>query len=239
MRIDALLVRLGKGSRTQIQSMLRAGRVTLGGNVIKSPKQQVDTPCVDILTVDGEAINTCVERTIVLNKPQGYITANEDRTHETVMELLPKEYKSLECMPIGRLDKDTTGVLLFTTNGELAHRLISPKYHVEKVYVATVDTPFLESDIEAFAQGIVLKDFTALPAKLEIMDAYRGKITLHEGKYHQIKRMLQRLGHQTLTLHRERFGTITLDGLSEGQMRELTKEETTALFHAAGYMINE
>ena len=138
-------------------------------------------------------------------------------------------------MPVGRLDKDTTGLLLLTTDGELAHRLISPKRGIEKTYLATTDTPLLPEDIEAFARGLELSDFTALPAVLDIVDAHTARITVTEGKYHQVRRMLAACGHQTLTLHRERVGPLNLDeSLSPGGMRELTDAELDSIRKAVG-----
>ena len=146
------------------------------------------------------------------------------------MDLIPPVYRSLSCMPVGRLDKGTTGLLLLTTDGELAHRLISPKRGIEKTYLATTDTPLQAADIAAFARGLVLSDFTAKPAVLDIVDAHTARITVTEGKYHQVRRMLAACGHETLTLHRERVGPLYLDAaLRPGEMRELTTEELSAL----------
>lgn len=233
MRLDALLTRLGLGSRSEAQRLIRGGRVIVDGHTAGSPGENV-MPGVG-LKVDGKDIDSRTERTIMLNKPAGVLTAARDPKAATVMDLLPPVYRTLECMPVGRLDKDTTGLLLLTTDGELAHRLISPKRGIEKTYAATTDTPLRPEDIEAFAHGLQLSDFTALPAALDILDAYTARITVTEGKYHQVRRMLAACGHQTLTLHRERVGPLILDeNLAPGGMRELTDTELVLLRKAVG-----
>jgi len=151
-----------------------------------------------------------------------------------VMDLLPGAYHALGCMPVGRLDKDTTGILILTTDGELAHRLIAPQRHVDKVYEASVEGALDESDVIAFEKGIPLKDFTAMPAKLEILSPEKGRVTVQEGKYHQVKRMFGARGKPVVALHRLSFGPLQLDeGLLPGEYRELTKEEEAALYRAA------
>ena len=231
MRLDALLTRLGLGSRSEMQKLIRRGTVTVDGMSIRDPGAAV-LPGAP-LAVDGHKVDSRTERTVMLYKPDGVLTAARDPKAKTVMDLLPPVYTSIGCMPVGRLDKDTTGLLLLTTDGELAHRLISPRRAIEKTYLATVDTAFRPEDVAAFAEGLTLNDFTALPALLEIVDAHTGRITVTEGKYHQVRRMLAACGHQTLTLHRERVGPLTLDpALEPGQMRELNENELTALKQA-------
>ena len=231
MRLDALLTRLGLGSRSEMQKLIRRGAVAVDGTPVRDPGAAV-LPGAP-LTVDGHKVDSRIERTVMLYKPDGVLTAARDPKAKTVMDLLPPVYSSLGCMPVGRLDKDTTGLLLLTTDGELAHRLISPRRAIEKTYLATVDTAFRPEEVAAFAEGLTLSDFTALPAVLEIVDAHTGRITVTEGKYHQVRRMLAACGHQTLTLHRERVGPLTLDpALEPGQMRELNENELTALKQA-------
>ena len=231
MRLDALLVRLGLGSRSEVQRLIRRGAVTAAGQVNRDPGAAV-LPGTALL-VDGTAVDSRIDRTVMLYKPAGVLTAARDPKAKTVMDLLPPVFRSLGCMPVGRLDKDTTGLLLLTTDGELAHRLISPKRGIEKTYLATTDTPFLPEEIAAFARGLELSDFTALPAVLDIVDVRTARITVTEGKYHQVRRMLAACGHDTLTLHRERVGPLSLDpALQPGQMRELTEEELTAVRQA-------
>ncbi len=228
MRLDALLVRLGIGSRSQIQRLIRQGQVTTEGRTVCDPAVSVEPGTA--VSVNGNPLDTRIERTIMLHKPAGVLTAARDPKAPTVLDLLPPVYGSLQCMPVGRLDKDTTGLLILTTDGELAHRLISPKRGIDKTYLAVTDTELTAADIAAFEQGIPLSDFTALPARLEIVDACRARITVTEGKFHQVRRMLAACGHQTLSLHRERVGPLTLDpALQPGEIRELTDAETAAL----------
>ena len=187
------------------------------------------------ICMDGVPLDTRTVRHLMLNKPAGVLTATEDGKQATVMELLPALYRACGCMPVGRLDKDTTGLLLLTTDGTLAHRLIAPERHVDKVYEAEVEGALEEADIAAFAQGIPLKDFTALPARLEILGPGRGRVTVREGKYHQVKRMFGARGKPVLRLHRTAFGPLALDaGLAPGEYRELTEKEIAALYQAAG-----
>ena len=231
MRLDALLTRLGLGSRSEVQRLIRRGAVTVGGRGIRVPGENVQPGA--LLTVDGQAVDSRVERTLMMYKPAGVLTAARDPKAATVMELLPPICTSLECMPVGRLDKDTTGLLLLTTDGELPHRLISPKREIRKVYLATVDTPFIPEDVSAFAQGLALSDFTAKPALLEIVDEHTARVTVTEGKYHQVRRMLAARGHDTLALHRERVGPLALDpALRPGETRELTETELSGLRQA-------
>ena len=231
MRLDALLTRLGLGSRSEVQRLIRRGAVTVGGRGIRVPGENVQPGA--LLTVDGQAVDSRVERTLMMYKPAGVLTAARDPKAATVMELLPPVCTSLECMPVGRLDKDTTGLLVLTTDGELAHRLISPKREIRKVYLATVDTPFIPEDVSAFAQGLALSDFTAKPALLEIVDEHTARVTVTEGKYHQVRRMLAARGHDTLALHRERVGPLALDpALRPGETRELTETELSGLRQA-------
>ena len=231
MRLDALLTRLGLGSRSEVQRLIRRGAVTVGGRGIRVPGENVQPGA--LLTVDGQAVDSRVERTLMMYKPAGVLTAARDPKAATVMELLPPICTSLECMPVGRLDKDTTGLLLLTTDGELAHRLISPKREIRKVYLATVDTPFIPEDVSAFAQGLALSDFTAKPALLEIVDEHTARVTVTEGKYHQVRRRLAARGHDTLALHRERVGPLALDpALRPGETRELTETELSGLRQA-------
>ena len=205
--------------------------MTVGGRGIRVPGENVQPGA--LLTVDGQAVDSRVERTLMMYKPAGVLTAARDPKAATVMELLPPICTSLECMPVGRLDKDTTGLLLLTTDGELAHRLISPKREIRKVYLATVDTPFIPEDVSAFAQGLALSDFTAKPALLEIVDEHTARVTVTEGKYHQVRRMLAARGHDTLALHRERVGPLALDpALRPGETRELTETELSGLRQA-------
>ena len=233
MRLDKLLTHLGVASRSGIREILRARRVRVNGEAIRDAAFQVAQDAEILL--DGKRLDTRLSRHLMLYKPAGVLTAKEDNRQQTVMDLLPPVYTSLGCMPVGRLDKDTTGLLILTTDGELAHRLITPERHVDKIYLATVDGTLDEKNINAFAAGIPLKDFTCLPAKLEILSPNLGRVTVREGKYHQIKRMFGAVGKPVLTLHRQSFGPLALDEtLAPGDFRELTENEIAALYAAAG-----
>lgn len=236
MRLDKLLSNLGVASRAGCRELLKAGRVQVDGQTVRDGAAQVSEKAAVLL--DGTALDTRLARHLMLFKPAGVLTAAEDGRQQTVMDLLPGVYRSCGCMPVGRLDKDTTGLLVLTTDGELAHRLIAPGRHVDKVYEAVVDGALDEGDAAAFAAGIPLKDFTALPAKLEVLAENRARVTVQEGKYHQVKRMFGARGKPVLALHRASFGPLQLDEtLCPGQFRELTGEETAALYAAAGMRI--
>ena len=233
MRLDKLLSNLGVASRAECRRLLRAGRVRVAGECWRDGARNV--PEGAEICMDGVPLDTRTVRHLMLNKPAGVLTATEDGKQATVMELLPALYRACGCMPVGRLDKDTTGLLLLTTDGTLAHRLIAPERHVDKVYEAEVEGALEEADIAAFAQGIPLKDFTALPARLEILGPGRGRVTVREGKYNQVKRMFGARGKPVLRLHRTAFGPLALDaGLAPGKYRELTEKEIAALYQAAG-----
>ena len=233
MRLDKLLANLGVATRSECRALVQKGRVTVAGGAVRSPDAEVRKD--DTVTVDGQMLDTRLSRHLMLHKPAGVLTAAEDNRQQTVMDLLPKTYAALGCMPVGRLDKDTTGLLLLTTDGELAHRLISPKRHVDKVYEARVEGELTERDAEAFRRGIPLKDFTALPAELEILEKNLARVTVQEGKYHQVKRMFSALGKPVIALSRLSFGPLELDAaLAPGEYRELSEEETAALYRAAG-----
>ena len=236
MRLDRLLVTLGLGSRTQAQRLIRSGQVAVDGRVVRAP----ETPCGNdaSVTVAGRALDTRLTRHVMLHKPAGLLTAARDPKQPTVMELLPDALRPLGCMPVGRLDKDTTGLLLLTTDGALAHRLLSPGRHVEKRYLAEVDGPLGSAEIEAFARGLNLGDFTARPASLEILESASNRalarVTVHEGKFHQVRRMFEAVNRAVTALRRERFGPLFIGDLPEGDWRELTAEETRALYESAG-----
>ena len=232
IRLDRLLVSLSVGSRTEVQRLIRSGKVFADGVCVTDPAAQVAPPVS--LAVNGQAIDSRTQRHILLNKPAGILTAARDRKQSTVMDLLPEALATLGCMPVGRLDKDTTGLLFFTTDGELNHRLLSPGRHVDKTYYAEVDGPLGPEAVEAFARGIPLEDFTAAPAELCVLSsgpaASAARVTVREGKFHQVKRMFEAVGLTVTRLHRERFGPLVLpDDLPEGAWRDATEEELTAL----------
>lgn len=230
MRLDRWLVTLGVGSRSEMQKLIKRGGVLVDGALVREPDRQVDENH-SALTVNGQPMDGRLTRHVMLHKPAGLLTAARDKKQPTVMDLLPESYAAIGCMPVGRLDKDTTGLLLLTTDGELNHRLLSPGRHVDKTYLAQVDAPLDESHVAAFAQGLHLSDFDAQPAHLEIVAPQTGRVTVHEGKFHQIKRMFSAVGREVTQLHRETFGSLTLDpALPEGAWRELTEQELSALY---------
>jgi len=233
MRLDKLLSALGVASRSGCRALLKSGRVEIGGEKIRDGAFQV--PDGAEVKLDGQRLDTRLTRHLIMNKPSGVLTAAEDHRQKTVMDLLPRTYGALGCMPVGRLDKDTTGLLLFTTDGELAHRLIAPDRHVDKVYEADVQGELEERDVMLFASGVPLGDFTALPARLEILAPNRGRVTVREGKFHQVKRMFAAAGKPVTALRRIAFGPLGLESdLPLGEYRELTGEEAAALYEAAG-----
>jgi 16S rRNA pseudouridine516 synthase len=223
MRLDKYLANQGFGSRKDAKKLIKDKRIKINGVFAKKPEDNID-PKVDKISIDDEIIDYKENYYFVLYKPKGYISATEDNFQNTVLELIP-EYNYLDIFPVGRLDKDTTGLLLLTTDGDLAHKLISPKKHVDKIYIATLNKNVDISIKEEFESGIILDDELTLPAKLEIIDSNVCKVTLHQGKYHQVKRMFEHFGYKVIELHREQFAFLTLDGLEEGEYRELTDEE--------------
>ena len=233
LRLDRWLVTLGVGSRSEVQKLVKKGGVKVNDVPVKDPGTQVDEHTAR-LTVNGAPVDGRLTRHVMLHKPAGLLTAARDKKQPTVMDLLPEVYASIGCMPVGRLDKDTTGLLFLTTDGELNHRLLAPGRHVDKTYLAEVDGTLNESHIAAFAEGLHLSDFDAQPAKLEILAPNLGRVTVHEGKFHQVKRMFSAVGCEVVKLHRETFGSLTLDpNLPEGEWRELTEDELSALYSDA------
>ena len=228
-RLDKFLCDSGAGTRSQVKLMLKAGRVTVDGKVEKDNSRKID-PETQIICLDGAALGGKRRIVLMLNKPEGYVTATEDKTDSTVMELLPEEYKHLDVKPVGRLDKATEGLLLFTNDGDLLHRLISPKKEVPKVYYARHEGTAGEADIAAFAGGLTLRDgLNCLPAKLEPLGPGESLITVCEGKYHQVRRMMASRNMTVLYLERRQEGRLTLGKLPRGQVRELTQAEIAEL----------
>ena len=211
--------------------MLKAGRVTVNGKKEKSAKLQIDEK-IDEIRFDGQVLEYEEFVYYMMNKPKGVISATEDPKHRTVLDLLDDLARSKEVFPVGRLDIDTHGLLLLTNDGQLAHALLSPKRHVDKTYQAQVKGIMAQEDVEIFADGIPLKDFTCQPAKLEILstDAEKNqsqiRVTIAEGKFHQVKRMVAHCGKEVVDLQRLTMGTLVLDeNLQRGEWRRLTKEE--------------
>ena len=235
MRLDRLLSRNGS-SRKEAAALVKAGRVTVDGRAVHDASMQVDLDSARVC-LDGAPLRTSKHLHLMINKPAGVLTATQDpRGQATVADYLPRSFLALEIGPVGRLDRDVTGLVLMTTDGQLAHRLISPRWEQDKIYVARVEGRLTESDAARMAGGIELKDFTCAPAKLEIIKAGEDEslceVTVHEGKYHQVKRMLGALGHSVTALHRRSIAGIELDGaLEAGQWRELTEAEKAHLYN--------
>ena len=243
MRLDRLLTTLGEGTRAQVKDMVRAGRVTVDGVPARDSGMQVDAEQAAVC-LDGRRLCYKAVRHVMLNKPQGTLTAARDSRQKTVMDLLPPLYAAMGCMPAGRLDKDTEGLLVITSDGQLAHRIISPKKDVSKVYFARVQGVPGEADIAAFAAGLHIKDsdgeFDAKPAGLSVVSTdgtlSEVRVRVSEGKYHQVKRMLASRGAPVVYLKRERIGALALDpALAPGQWREMTEEEVKLLEQEADH----
>ena len=215
--------------------MLKSGRVTVDGAVIRDAAFSIDENTAHV-QLNGEDVAYSPSLHLMLHKPAGVLTAAEDARRETVIDLLPRQALARGCMPVGRLDIDTEGLLLFTTDGQLAHRLLSPKHWVEKRYQVIVDLPLSPLDVEAFARGLPLSDFVAIPAALEIADDARlAYVTLTEGKYHQVKRMFASRNRRVLSLKRLSFGGVWLDpALAAGEWRALSPSEVETLYAVSG-----
>ena len=229
-RLDKIISATGKKSRREVREMVRQGRVLVDGKPAPAADMKVD-PQTAVILLDGEPLGYEKFTYVMLHKPAGVLTATEDRRQETVLDLLPPELRRRALSPVGRLDKDTEGLLLLTNDGQLAHRLLSPKSHVDKVYYARVDGALEPGDIAAFAAGMTLGDgLECLPAGLEILSPTEALVTLREGKFHQVKRMFAARGKPVLYLKRLSMGRLRLDpALAPGAWRMLTEEERSAL----------
>ena len=227
-RLDKFLTGCAVGSRSQVKDILKAGRITVDGTVVRDGAQKVD-PAKQTVCIDNSPLGGKRRVVIMLNKPAGYVTATEDRD-PTVMELLPREYLIQDVKPVGRLDKATEGLLLFTNDGDLLHRLISPKKEVPKVYYARHEGHATQEDVEAFRDGLTLRDGTVcLSAVLEPLGPGESRITVCEGKYHQVRRMMASRGMTVTYLERQQEGTLHLGSLPRGSVRELTETEINLL----------
>ena len=236
MRLDKFLVACAVGSRTEVKNLLKSGRVTVNGKKEKSAKLQINEE-KDEIRFDGQVLEYEEFVYYMMNKPQGVISATEDSKHRTVLDLLDDYGRAKEVFPVGRLDIDTHGLLLLTNDGQLAHALLSPKRHVDKTYLAQVKGIMSQEDVETFAKGIPLKDFTCQPARLEIISIDTEKnqskirVTIAEGKFHQVKRMVAYCGKEVVDLQRLTMGTIVLDeNLKRGEWRRVSQEELELLF---------
>ena len=228
-RLDKFLCDSGVGTRSQVKAILKAGRVAVDGKPERDNGRKID-PERQVITLDGEALGGYRRVVLMMNKPAGFVTATEDKQERTVMELLPEAYRHLDLKPVGRLDKATEGLLLFTNDGDLLHRLISPKKEVPKIYYAKHEATASEADVQAFAAGLTLRDgLECLSAKLEPLGPGESLVTVCEGKYHQVRRMMASRNMTVLYLERRQEGTLTLGNLPRGSVRELTEDEIASL----------
>lgn len=228
-RLDKFLCDCGVGTRSQVKQILKSGRVTVDGAPERDNGRKID-PQKNRVCLDGTELNRAGRVVVMLNKPAGFVTATEDKKERTVMELLPDTMKHLELKPVGRLDKATEGLLLFTNDGELLHRLISPKKEVPKIYYARHEGTAGAEAVEAFRGGLTLGDGTkCLPAKLEPLGAGESLVTVCEGKYHQVRRMMAACNMPVTYLERRQEGPLRLGDLPRGSVRTLTEEEIALL----------
>ena len=226
IRLDKYISDCGVAARREIKQIIKSGRVSVNGETAALPEQKLD-PETATVSLDGNVLRYEKYRYYMLNKPSGILSATDDGKQKTVLDLFPKEYIKFGLFPVGRLDKDTTGLLIITNDGEFAHKVISPKSEIVKTYLAGTESPVDQSDVEAFRNGIVLGDGTkCLPAELSPLCNGMCLVSVMEGKYHQVKRMLAACGKHVISLKRISIGGLSLDNsLSEGQFRELTQDE--------------
>ena len=229
MRLDKFIVESGLASRTEIAKVARGGGITVNGQVVRRASGHID-PTTDIITYLGREVVWREFTYVMLNKPDGYVSATDDPINPTVLTLLPDELQRIGLFPCGRLDKNTLGLMILTNNGPLAHKLLAPKNHVSKKYRFTVKYPVNESDVAELERGVDIGGYFTAPCKVEMIDEKNGYITLTEGKYHQIKLMAEAVHNQITYLERVTFGPIALDeSLERGQWRYLNEEEQAAL----------
>ena len=233
LRLDKFLADQGLASRKELREIVRSGRVRVNGSAVQNADQKVD-PEVDQICFDGSVLTASSIRTLMLYKPLGVVSATEDRNEMTVLDLLPPEYRRMGLSPVGRLDKDTSGLLLLSNDGDFLHRVISPKSAVEKCYCATVEGEPNEEDVKAFREGLPLRDGTkCLPAQLELLGDGRCLVRVTEGKYHQVRRMLASRGHPVKELKRLSIGDLILDeDLGPGGWKELGQEDLCRVFRS-------
>jgi len=239
-RLDKLLADSGRCTRSEAKALIRAGRVTVDGATALRGEEKYPSETAAVC-IDGEPVSCAAKRYLMLHKPGGILSATEDSRQRTVLDLLPQQLRRQGLFPVGRLDRDTTGLLLLTNDGDFAHRVISPKKHVPKLYRAAMDAPLDEGDAAAFAAGLTLGDGTrCLPATLEPIRPCLAYVTVYEGKYHQVKRMFAARGKHVTALHRERIGALQLDpALAPGEYRELTPEELELVFREEAFCEND
>ena len=228
LRLDKYLANMGIGTRTEVKKAITKGQVRVNEETVKRPEIKIDTE-KDHVFYQGQMVAYAEYEYYMLNKPAGVVSATEDKNDSTVLDLIDEKQRK-DLFPVGRLDKDTEGLLLITNDGELAHQLLSPKKHVDKVYFARIDGKVTEEDVRRFAEGLEIgEEKPTLPAHLEILkseEISEIRLTIREGKFHQVKRMFAALGNKVVALHRWRIGNVELDeSLEEGEFRPLTQEE--------------
>lgn len=227
MRLDKFLANSGFGTRSKVKRLIKDRRVKVNGEIVRSDSFNVDET-KDLVLFDDLEVKYKKFYYVLLNKPKGYVSAAIDNVYPPVTDLI-LEYAFAKLNPVGRLDVDTTGALLLTNDGDLSHKLISPKYHVDKVYEVEVDKKLDSKLVEAFKQGIELDGELTLPAELIIKNDKHAELTLHQGKFHQVKRMFKKFGYNVLSLNRKAFAFLTVNDLKLGEHRELTIEEEQRL----------
>lgn len=230
MRLDKFLANMGVGTRTEVKQLLKKGKVTVNTSVEKSPKSHIN-PTEDIVCVNEKQVEFVNNVYIMLNKPKGYISATHDESNRTVIDLIP-EYQHLNIFPVGRLDKDTEGLLLITNDGQFNHDLMSPSKYVSKTYEVTSQNPVTKADIDAFKKGIILSDGPVKPAQLTRINETTSQVTIYEGKYHQVKRMFHAIENEVLELKRLKIANLALDeNLKSGEYKLLSDKELKLLQH--------
>mgnify|MGYP000442827656 FL=1 len=228
-RIDKIIASQGQYSRKEVKALIAKRRIAVDGRIVSSSSEKAD-PMTMLLTVDGKPLEFKRNLYLVLNKPKGYVSATEDREHPTVLELVPQEYRGRDLFPAGRLDRDTTGLMIITDDGVLAHNILAPKKHVPKRYHVELDIPVTEEMRLGFSEGVMLNDGVCKAADLIKTGEKTAEVTLREGRYHQIKRMFGCFGAEVVELKRFGMGRLTLpEDLAEGECREMSEEELALL----------
>ena len=228
-RIDKIIASQGQYSRKEVKALIAKGRIAVDGRVVSSSSEKAD-PLTTQISIDGKSLAFKRNLYLMLHKPKGYVSATEDRDHPTVLELVPQEYRGRNLFPAGRLDRDTTGLMIITDDGVLAHNILAPKKHVPKLYHVELDIPVTEEMRLGFSEGVMLNDGVSKAADLIKTGEKTAEVTLREGRYHQIKRMFGCFGAEVVELKRLGMGRLTLPAdLAEGECREMSEEELALL----------
>lgn len=227
MRLDRYLANSGVGTRSEVKTYIRKKQIKVNGELVKSSSLNIDEK-KDVVTFNDVTVVYKEFYYLLLNKPKGYVSAVEDNVYPPVTDLV-SEYAFAELFPVGRLDVDTTGALLLTNDGDLCHKLLAPKYHVDKTYSVTTDSEIKPALIKYFKDGIVLDGEKTLPGELVILNSNHAELTIHQGKFHQVKRMFQRFGLKVIELDRKTFAFLDTSGIELGKYRELSEEEVEKL----------